>query len=188
MLNDKPFFDERNCVSMKAKNLGYTSMVLLLFIAFGAMAPHPYHVSYTELNYTPEKKELTFAIEVFTDDLENAIKLDYKPEKFFLGSDSISAESENLIKKYMENKCRVIVDGIVLKDLQWMGVESTPDRTNIYFSYANLPPFSSLAFYNTILVSLFPDQQNIVEFITSNKKQKALLSKEKTNVTWMIGS
>jgi len=163
---------------------------LLLFIPIlvfvFSFTPHPYHVSYTEINYKKETHNLTFAIEIFTNDLETAIKLEYKPEKFFLGGDSISDSAEVFIQKYISSKTTIIIDGIVLKQRNFLASESNPDRTTIYFELTDLPNFRSFAFYNEVLLSTFPDQQNIVEFIHSSKKEKALFSKDKTSVTWMV--
>ena len=166
---------------------GFSLTILLTFVTvFFAFIPHPYHVSYTEINYKQESQNLTFSIEVFTDDLEMAVKLDYKPKKFFLGTESLSDSVEVLIQKYISSKTTIIIDGIVLKQLKFLPTESNPDRTTIYFELTDLPNFKSFAFYNEVLISTFPDQQNIVEFMHSGKKEKALFDKSKTSATWIV--
>ena len=177
------FFDKR-----KRSNLNAISGLLLMtFITLiFSFTPHPYHVSFTEINYKKESQNLTFSVEVFTDDLEMAVKLDYKPEKFFLGTESLSDSTEILIQKYISSKTTVIIDGIVMKELNFLPSESNPDRTTVYFELTDLPNFKSFAFYNEVLVSTFPDQQNIVEFTHSGKKEKALFDKEKTSSTWIV--
>jgi len=180
------FFVKRKRSYLNAINK--LSLVILVSIITGlfSFVPHPYHVSYTEINYKKETHNLTFAIEVFTDDLEMAIKLEYKPKKFFLGTDSLSDSVEVYIQKYISSKTTIIVDGIVLKQLQFLPSESNPDRTTIYFELTDLPNFKSLAFYNEVLINTFQDQQNIVEFIHSSKKEKALFDKSTTSATWIV--
>ena len=180
------FFDKRNVNFLNFKYYFLAVMVLILASTLFSFIPHPYHVSYTEISYKKEQKNLTFAVEVFTDDLETEIKLLYKPNKFFLGSDSLTDSAQFLIEQYVYQKTSVIVDGIVLKDFQFLPTESNPDRTIIYFELTNLPNFKSLAFYNEILVNIYSNQQNIVEFFNSGKNEKALLNKDKTSVTWII--
>lgn len=160
--------------------------LLVVFIALLACSPHPYHVSYTQVDYKPEAKELTFSIELFTDDLENAIKLTYKPEKFYLGEDIVSDSSEILLQKYIKDKFTVLMDGVVLKKPIFLSSQSTPDRTTIYFEFTDLPKFHSLTIYSELLTSIFIDQQNIIEFTHNSKKEKALLTLKKTNVTWIM--
>ena len=153
---------------------------------FFSFKPHPYHVSYTEINYKKEHKNLTFSIEIFTDDLETEIKLLFKPNKFFLGGDSLTNSAQLYIEEYVKLKTSVIVDGIVLKDFHFLPTESNPDRTIIYFELTDLPNFKSLAFYNEVLTNIFANQQNIVEFLHGSKKEKSLLNRDKTSTTWII--
>jgi len=186
MWNFNQKFVKRSGSYLSVKNGLVLGLSLSLIIGLASFIPHPYHVSYTEINYKKETHNLTFVFEVFSDDLENAIKLDYKPEKFFLGSDSLPETTEILIQQYIKDKTTIIIDGIVLRDFKFLPSQSTPDRTTIYLELTDMPNFKSLAFYNEILTNIFLDQQNIIEFTYANKIEKALLTKEKTSVTWII--
>jgi hypothetical protein len=159
---------------------------VVIFSTISGFSPHPYHVSYTEINFEKDSRSLTFVMEIFTDDLENAIKLEYKPKKFFLGNDSLTDSANIFIERYISERVTIIIDGIVLKDLQFLPTESNPDRTTIYFELTSLPNFKSFAFYNEILTNTFLDQQNIVEFKYDDKREKALFTKEKTSATWIL--
>jgi hypothetical protein len=181
---NKQLFEKGFLIGLKGKKLATVITLISLFPLIGAMAPHPYHVSYTEIEYKKEVKTLTFSIEIFTDDLEAAIKLNYKPEKFFLGADSISQINELLIQQYVKNKVTVLIDGVVLKSYSFLPSESNPDRTLVYFQFTDLPPFDGLTFYSEILTHLYKDQQNIVEYKRGQRIDKALLNNDKTNETW----
>jgi hypothetical protein len=184
MLKMGDLFVKRNSNYLNVKFLLFIGISVCFIGAIFSFSPPPYHVSYTEISYKKESKQLTFSIEVFTDDLETAIKLEYKPEKFFLGGKDLSDSTELYIQSYINNKVTVIMDGMVLKQRSYLPTESNPDRTTIYFEYVDIPPFTSLAFYSEVLINLFKDQQNIVEFQANGEKKKALLTIEKTNVTW----
>jgi len=186
MFHDKQLFEKGFVPYLKGRNKELFVLLGMICISLLSLAPHPYHVSYTEIEYKKESKTLTFSIEVFTDDLENAIKLTYQPEKFFLGSDSLKPETEILIQKYILDKTTLLIDGIVLKGASFLPSECNPDRTVIYFQYNDLPPFSSFSFYSEVLLTLFKDQQNIVEFRNGTSKEKALLNSDKKSVTWKI--
>ncbi|MGB1002585.1 MAG: DUF6702 family protein [Salibacteraceae bacterium] len=151
-----------------------------------SFAPHPYHVSYTEIEYKKTDNTMTFSVEVFTDDLESGIKLNYQPEKFQLSTSNIDSTNERLIQKYILDHFNIILDGIVFKQIEFLPTESNPDRTVIYFQITNLPPFHGLTLYSELLTSLFNDQQNIVEFKYNSTTEKALLTKAKKNVTWKL--
>jgi len=171
---------------LTSKHLSLIILMVVVSTPFFSFKPHPYHVSYTEINYKKEHKNLTFSIEIFTDDLETEIKLLFKPNKFFLGGDSLTDSTQLYIEQYVKIKTSVIVDGIVLKDFQFLPTESNPDRTIIYFELTDLPNFKSLAFYNEVLTNIFANQQNIVEFLHGSKKEKSLLNRDKTSATWII--
>ena len=186
MWDNNQIFDKRNMLSLNDTKPTQLVGLITVFIALLSFLPHPYHVSYTQVDYKPVAKELTFSIELFTDDLENAIKLDYKPEKFYLGGATVSDSTEILLQKYIMDKLTVIMDGVVLKKPIFLPSQSTPDRTTIYFEFTDLPKFQSLTLYSELLTSLFKDQQNIIEFNNESKKEKALLTLKKTNVTWIM--
>ena len=160
-------------------------MLTGLFLTIISAKLHPYHVSYTQIEYKKETQNLTFSMEVFTDDLETALKMKYKTDKLFLGSNSITPKNDSLIFEYIKDQTTILIDGVVWKGYDFLTSESHPDRTIIYFQFNDLPPFSSLTFYATILNEIFTDQQNIIEYKQKNSKHKALLTSKKTNVTWL---
>lgn len=179
-------FDKRGLSSMKEIKTPFLGVLFLISVILFSFTPHPYHVSYTEINLHNEKSELTLSIEVFTHDLESAIKLEFKPESFSIGNDSIGEASEKLIRNYVKSNFTVIIDGIVLKDYVFQPSKTTPKRTVTFFSLTDLPNFKSLSIYSEILINLFPDQQNIIEFNSKNGQQKSLLSNKTTSATWII--
>ncbi|MFT4753094.1 MAG: hypothetical protein ACI85Q_000630 [Salibacteraceae bacterium] len=184
MWYDKTIFEKGLLTSINSKGILLLWPLFLLILGLSSSTPHPYHVSYTEIEFKEESRNLTFSIDVFTDDLETAIKLDYKPEKFFLGEGTINSANDSLIQLYVQNKTTILMDGVVLKGFSFLPTESNPDRTTIYFQFTDLPSFSSLTYYTSVLNHVFQDQQNIVAYKRGTQTQKALLSSEKTNATW----
>ena len=186
MLHNKQLFEKGFFTQTNGNFITYSLLFILGIAPLFSFSPHPYHVSYTEVDYNKKARTLTFSIEMFTDDLENAIKISYQPRKFFLGSDSLADSTEALIQQYVLEETTLILDGNVFKGAEFLPSESNPDRTTIYFQYTNLPPISSIAYYSEILTSIFKDQQNIIEFRNGGRKEKALLTSDKKSVTWKI--
>lgn len=186
MFHNKQLFEKGFLGLTNGNFITFSLLFILGLMPLFSFAPHPYHVSYTEIDYNKSERTLTFSLEVFTDDLENAIKISYKPSKFFLGSDSLSDSTEKLIQQYVSEKTTLVLDGNVFKGAEFLPTESNPDRTIIYFQYTNLPPISSIAYYSEVLTSIFKDQQNIIELRNGNTKEKALLSQDKKSVTWKL--
>lgn len=178
--------DKRIFQSVNTQKNTFGGLLLLIFIVFSGFAPHPYHVSYTEIEYKPREHRVTFSIEIFTDDLESAIHLELKPEKFFLGQEDLPKETEALIQEYVNQKLSVIIDGIVIKSPQYLPTQSNPDRTIIFFEFMDLPEFSSFSVHFQLLNHLIKGQQNIIEFKSPQITGKELLSIEKNNATWIL--
>ena len=186
MFHHKQLFEKGLLALTNGNFLALSLLLTLALTPLFSFSPHPYHVSYTEVAYSKKEHSLTFSLEVFTDDLENAIKIMYQPTRFFLGSDSLSESTEILIQQYVLEKTTLVLDGVVFNGAEFLPTESNPDRTIIYFQYTDLPPISSLAYYSEILTSIFKDQQNIVELRNEGIKEKALLSSDKKSVTWKL--
>jgi hypothetical protein len=144
-------------------------------------ADHPYHVSHTEIHTTDSS--ITFVIEVFTDDLEFAVKQLLQPEKYFLG-DTLSQSSFDLTEKYYAHVTQIVVNGKPLNEVLFFDVQSTPDRTTLYVEVKNTATIQSFALHSTLLIDAFSDQENIVELHHKDSIQKALLHKGKATATF----
>ena len=144
--------------------------------------PHPYHVSYTEVNTTDSS--VTVALEIFTDDLQLAIKQTYQPEKYFLGNDSISAKGQALTKQYFNSVFKIVINGKALNNILFFGIDSNPDRTTLFVEFKNMENIRSLAIHNQALLNVFADQENIIEAKHLNISEKALLHKGKEVATF----
>lgn len=186
MRDNNQLIDKRVVQRLNWLKWHYIGLISILFFTLYAFTPNPYHVSYTEIDYNENLKTISFTVEVFTDDFEKAILLEYKPDQIIIGVDSLPPPSELYIQLYITDKMTIIIDGIVLKQPTFKASQSNPERTIIQFSYTDLPPFKSLSVYSEILTTVFTDQQNILEFAYKETKEKALLTKSKLNHTWIL--
>ena len=183
MQNDKQKIDKGIVGHINHRIFGVLSILLVLASSF---IPYNNHVSYTEITYDKSIKTISFTLEVFTPDLEKAIQLEFTAHDFVLGKDSISNSLEKFIQAYINQKTTIIIDGIVLKQAVFKPSTSQANRTIIQYSFTDIPPISSLSIYSEILTSVFTDQQNIVELISNESREKALLTNSKLNHTWIL--
>jgi RecG-like helicase len=90
-------------------------LFLLTIIGFWltAFSLHPYYMSVTEFEYKPAEKEVQVACKIFTDDLEEALKKEYKRKVDILNT-SAKKENEQLLNRYLQQHLRLQLDGKTL--------------------------------------------------------------------------
>ena len=141
-------------------------------------AVHKYYVSVFNLNYVPAKKEIQITSRIFIDDLEAAFVKKYK-KKFYVGTSTEVADTDEYIKKYITDKLHIKVNGKE-KTIKFLGKEVEDDILICYYTIAAGNAVKSLAVSNTNLIELFDDQQNIIHVSIKGNKKSLLLTNDTT--------
>ena len=157
---------------------------LLLLLPLLAWA-HTYHASITELRYNPAKKQVEISLKVFTDDLEKALSQG-QPSTVHLDE---QPRASALAAAYLQRTLRLGTRPGEVLPLQFMGMQHEADA---YWLYARAPlpatgrPLSSLRLRQGVLLDLFADQMNIVNFEAGGQKQSLLFraGNEEQEVKW----
>ena len=145
---------------------------LLLLLPLLAWA-HTYHASITELRYNPSKKQVEISLKVFTDDLEKALSQG-QPGTMHLDE---QPRASALAAAYLQRTMRLGTRPGEALPLQFLGMQHEQDAYWLYARVA-LPasarPLSSLHLRQGLLLDLFADQMNIVNFEAGGQKQSLL--------------
>lgn len=155
-----------------------------LFLLLPLLAwAHTYHASLAELRYNPAKKQVEISLKVFTDDLEKALSqgqavavhLDEQPR------------ANALAAAYLQRTLRIGTRPGEALPLQLLGMQHEQDAYWLYARVA-LPRAArhSLRLRQTVLLDLFSDQMNIVNFEAAGQKQSALFraGNEEQELKW----
>lgn len=139
---------------------------LLMLMAFSS---HPYYMSVTEFEYKPVEKEMQVSCKIFTDDLEETLKNEYKRKVDVLNAAS-KKENEQLLNNYLQQHLRLKLDGkpAVLK---MIGFEQEGEAIWIYLVTSNTPAFKSAVVFNDLLYSYREDQLNIIHFKNKGERK-----------------
>lgn len=134
-----------------------------------AFSVHPYYMSVTEFEYKPAEKEVQVACKIFTDDLEETLKKEYKRKVDILNV-SAKKENEQLLNSYLQQHLRLRLDGkpVVLK---MIGFEQEGEAVWIYLVTNNTPAFKSAVVFNDLLYSYREDQLNIIHFKNKGERK-----------------
>ena len=109
------------------------ALLLVFVFSMSSFGVHKFYMAIYQINYAPEKKMLQITSRIFVDDLNKALEKKYN-QKFFLGTDKESAESVDLLKKYLAEKFSIKVNG-ELKTIHFLSKEMDGD---VLISYMNI--------------------------------------------------
>lgn len=131
------------------KKFLYISGVLSLFALMSFMAVD-FFSSMTKVDYIDGSKTLKFTTKMNTSHISDAIKINRSTAGF---------EAE--VKKYVNNNFDVYVNGSP-KTLTFTGSQVSGETVWVYFETSGVSEVSNLKIKNTILLSAFPKQINLV--------------------------
>jgi hypothetical protein len=82
-----------------------------------------------------------------------------------------------LVIKYFNKNFKIVIDG-KNQEYVFLSKEVKENSLICYFKIKNVKKINALQVENTMLLSEFPDQQNIIQFENNGQKSSLLLSGE----------
>ena len=138
--------------------------IAILFLLFTlAFSSHKYYLSLTQIEYNKDQDSLEVIINVFMDDIELAINKEYNVDLRLTTKQELE-DVDSYFQKYLRKNLRFLVNK-ELVNYNFIGKEYEGDLVYFYLevNVSNSPV--SLEVYNTILVTYFEQQQNIIVFL-----------------------
>ena len=163
------------------------TLVLLSLVGLLAgfrLAPsHAYHATITELRYNGAQKQLEFSIKVFTDDFEKALS---KGQPKAISLSDPGPRPLILASEYVRRHLTVKTAPGRPLPLQVLGMQQEKDAYWLYCKSALPSTLAGIQLRQTMLLDVFPDQQNIVNLEADGKTQSALFraGHEEELFTW----
>ena len=127
----------------------YTSAVLLILVLM-SFVNADFFSSMTKADYLEGSKTLKFTTKMNTSHISDAIKINPNTAGF---------EAE--VKKYVNNNFDLYVNGSS-KTLTFTGSQVNGESVWVYFEASGISEISTVKIKNTILLSTFPKQFNLV--------------------------
>ena len=157
----------------------YWKIYLLLFVTplFIYVAPHRFYSAIFQINFEKSKKRVEITARIFTDDLNQTLKKIYKKE-VKLGSKKESKDDIEILKKFLTSNIKFTINGKPTI-FDFISKEEDNNISICYLKINNVSKITTLEVENSVLIELFPEQQNIIQFQNGDKKQSLLLSSEK---------
>ncbi len=137
---------------------------------------HKFYLSISDIRYSENSKTLQIACKIFTDDIENAIKVENNTYLNLFSAEE-NKKSDSLLFFYIKDKLKLFNRNKKIA-LHWIGKEQEADAIWIYVETDSLANFDSLVIENTILISVFEEQQNIINFYYMKNRQSFIFDAE----------
>lgn len=136
-------------MNIKMKKILHITGVVMLMVLMSFSAAD-FYSSMTKVDYVEGSKMLKFTTKMNTQHISDAIKINQNTTGF---------EAE--VKKYVNNNFDLYVNGSP-KTLTFTGSQVNGQSTWVYFEAGGVADMNTLRIKNTILLSTFPKQINVV--------------------------
>ncbi len=151
--------------------------ILLFILPLFSFSVHKYYISLTEIEYKEKTQSVQMIMNVFIDDIENAINKDYNVDLQLTTKDELKKVDE-LFFNYLQKHYKVKIND-TNKTYRFIGKEYDGDIVYFYLEIENITNIKTIEIQNDVLINHFPEQQNLIK--TSIKKARKSLFLDKKN-------
>ncbi len=148
--------------------------LILFFWTLTSFSFHKFYIAIYQIEYAQDKKMLQITSRIFIDDINEVLEKNYH-KKTHIGEKNQSTEDIVLMNKYISDKFTIKVNG-QYKALQFVSTEVENNILIGYYKITDISKIKTLEVKNSILIDLFPEQQNIIQAKLYGEKQSLLLS------------
>jgi len=135
-------------------------------------------MSITDIEYNPESHSLEIVIKFFTDDLEKALEEKWD-QRILLATEKEASNTDSLLKVYLASNFS-IKQANQIKSMDFIGKESERDYTWVYIECKDYDPESTIWLENKLLIELFEEQANRINFKNNSYSKSVTLHKNLT--------
>jgi hypothetical protein len=136
-------------------------------------APHPLHVSVTEINHNAAEKTLEISCKMFTDDFEKVLTQDYKTKVDLINPPDRPA-MEKIVNDFIQKHLQLKADDKPVH-FTMLGFEKDNDAIYSYFQVDNIKSVSKLGISNDLMHEMYTDQINLMHVIVGGTRKSVKL-------------
>ena len=162
----------------------HIAICLITFLSVSGPSEHPFHISVTEIKDNRDQKALQMTVRLFLDDLEQGLREHSQNNELDIYQKEDSVYLNGVLEKYVLANLSISTKKAL--ELNYLGFEYDQDVLWCYVEATKVRPFTELTIRNTLLVSTFDDQENLVH-VRKNGKVKSLRmskSKDRQQLNW----
>lgn len=136
-------------------------------------ALHPFYVSVTEIAHDGSKQELQVTCRIFTDDLENTLKAQFKTS-FDITKPANRKQVEGYIATYLSQHLTLRLDGKPVT-LHFLGYKVEEDAVWSFLEAENIPAPKTVEVKNDLLYERHASQINMIHVMVNGQRKSSKL-------------
>ncbi|MGJ8745896.1 DUF6702 family protein [Polaribacter sp.] len=148
--------------------------VLLFVIPLLSFSAHKYYLSLTQIEYSSNSQSIQITINVFMDDIEEALNKDYNID-LQLTTEKELKNNDHYFKQYLNEKLHFKINDVA-KRFNYIGKEYDGELVYFYLEIDSIKTVKTIELTNTILTTHFKKQQNLIKSKVGKKHKSMLLS------------
>ncbi len=160
------------------KRIRWISAIAIMSLVLISASIHKFYVSKTTIVFNDRTRIFEVTTKFFTDDLEKVL-MNGSDKSLHLGQENESIETDPLIEKYVMDHLKININDESIA-MRYVGKEVDSDLTHCYFEFFRTPQFITMKVENSLLIDVFPDQQNIVDLRMNSSTKTIILLRDKT--------
>lgn len=145
-----------------------------LIVACFTWLLHPFYVSVTEVHHNAGEQSLEISIRIFTDDLENTLRMHANGAKIDLMNPPPGGAMDSALKKYISSRLQFKVNGSA-RAMQYIGFERVDESIWAYFEIPQVPVLNKLGVHNPLLYEYKQEQINMIHIVNGKQRQSRKL-------------
>ena len=152
------------------------SFLFFLIIPLLSFSVHKYYLSLTQINFNSETKSIQVIINVFMDDIEDALNKEYNID-LQLTSEKELKDNDIYFERYLNEQLSFKVNNIS-KEYKYIGKEYDGELVYFYLEIENISVVTQIEIVNKILTKYFPKQENLIKSKVGSTNKSVLLDAE----------
>jgi len=152
-------------------------LFIILLVPLFSFTIHKYYIALTEIEFKEESKSVQIIMNVFIDDIEEALNKDYTIDTQI----SYKEELKNIdvyFEKYLNEHFQISINSEQKKYL-FIGKEYEGNVVYFYLEIKDVLQVKTMKIKNNMLLDYFPKQQNIIKVKNNKKKESLFLTQKK---------
>ncbi|KGL64025.1 DUF6702 family protein [Polaribacter sp. Hel1_85] len=149
------------------------TILLLFIIPLLSFSAHKYYLSLTQIEYRSELQSVQITINVFMDDIEEALNKDNNID-LQLHTKKELPNNDVYFIQYLKEKLHFKIDDVA-KEFNYIGKEYEGDLVYFYLEIEKIEKLNAIEIENKILTTHFPKQQNLIKFKVGKNHKSILL-------------